>query len=345
VSGERRPRAYYAAGRIEAGERAFHGEVEKQLEALGYETRLLDETDVAPLADADLVIVNLNGDAAVAGAFQAGRAHGRGLPCWGLKTDGGTFDALGTLFAGRIAGSLGELRAELSRDNVIIDLRSGTGGATIDLRPIERSYIAVSGPLGVGKTTLIDLMASTGVWTVLPEPVMDNPYLSEVYANLSDYAFRNQAFYLGQRAALHNSARGVEGAIIQERCLAEDTEVFNRVMHDIGAIDDADLETLMTLSRGLLANAPQPDLIVYLTAPFDLTLDRIRERDRSGEDDLDAGFLRRVYDRYEQWSETLASSPLRRIDTSELDYAHRPEDRAEMVSRIESMISKALVSA
>jgi deoxyadenosine/deoxycytidine kinase len=316
------------------------------LEELGYEPLLLEGSAGAPADEVDLVVVNLNGTAAITGAFEAGLARGNGLPCVGLKTDGrGGSDTHDAILAGRVATSLDELRAMLCRQSVVVDLHSGTGDITIDLRPNERSYIAVSGPLGVGKTTLINLMASTGAWTVLPEPVMDNPYLSKVYANLSDYAFRNQAFYIGQRAALHNSARGMSGSIIQERCLSEDSEVFTRVMHDLGAIDDADLETLMTLSRALLENAPQPDLILYLAAPFEVTVARIRERDRSGEGDLDTEFLRRVYERYEQWSAATQTIPLRRIDTAELDYAHRPEDGAEMVRRIERSWTDTLVLA
>ena len=215
----------------------------------------------------------------------------------------------------------------------------------IDLRSVERSYVAVSGPLGVGKSSLIELLAGSGAWTVLEEPVMDNPYLSSVYANLSDYAFRNQAFYLGQRAKLHNEARHVRGPLIQERCISEDGEVFTPALRDHGAYDDNDLATLTTIYHSLREQVPRPDLLLYLTAPFDVTLDRIRSRDRLGEDDLDLEFLRRIYDRYEQWASTQTHVPLLRLDTSEYDYVNCPEDAAEIVRRVETLLTDALVLA
>jgi len=235
----------------------------------------------------------------------------------------------------------GERRPRAHR--AAVDVRGRGDDVIIDLRPLDRSYVVVSGPLGVGKTSLIELLTGTGMWTALPEPVMENPYLSDVYANLSDYAFRNQAFYLGQRALLHNTARTITGAVVQERCLSEDAEVFNYVMRDIGAIDDNDLETLMTLYRGLIENAPMPDALLYLTAPFDVTLDRIRQRDRAGEDDLDVGFLRRVYDRYEHWSYTTKPIPVLRLDTSELDYVNKPEHAANVVRRVDGLLTNSLV--
>lgn len=229
--------------------------------------------------------------------------------------------------------------------HTVVDLRGDGGDVTIDLRPLERSYLVVSGPLGVGKTSLIELMTRSGMWTALQEPVMENPYLSDVYANLSDYAFRNQAFYLGRRALLHSTARDTTGPIVQERCLSEDAEVFNHVMRDIGAIDDNDLETLMTLYRGLFENAPKPDLLLYLTAPFEVTLERIRQRDRVGEGNLDVGFLRLVYDRYEHWSTAPKPAPVLRLDTSELDYVNRPEDAAVVLRRVDDLLTDSLVVA
>jgi deoxyadenosine/deoxycytidine kinase len=351
LRGERRPRACYVAGEFDQGEQAF--EIERLLAELGYETRFLYEDDITlptnvhAVDEANLVIVRLDrNDPSHEACIAAGIAHGRGTPCIGLAASGhvgGGSRAMDGILEDKIAHSLDELRAMLLGEDVIIDLRSTDGEATVDLRRRGRSYAVVSGPLGVGKTTLIDRMASTGFWTVLPEPVMDNPYLAKVYADLPDYAFRNQAFYLGQRAALHNAARNMPGAIVQERCLSEDAEVFNQVMHDQGAINDDDLETLTVLYRGLIENAPRPDVLLYLTAPFEVTLERIRRRDRIGESDLDVDFLRSVYDRYELWAEMPKPIPVLRIDTDESDYLHRPEDAAEIMRRLGGLRSGILV--
>ena len=376
LRGERRPRAYYAAGLFNQAERAFNLEVKAVLDDLGYETWFPQESagllgdyvdeglsidearhkifkmNLRAVEEADVLVFLLDGRVPDEGAcIEAGVAFGRGKRCVGLKTDfrnvegGGNNLMIDGILDYRVAGNLDELRALLSEERAVIDLRASNGGVTIDLRALEDSYVAVSGPLGVGKSSLIDLLAATGAWTVLEEPVMDNPYLSDVYANLSDFAFRNQAFYLGQRAKLHNSAREMGGPLIQERCISEDGEVFTPALRDHGAYDDNDLATLTTLYHSLLDQVPRPDLLLYLTAPFEITLDRIRKRDRLGESDLDVDFLRRIYDRYEQWAETQSHVPLLRVDTSELDYVNCPEDAADIVRQVNALLTDSLIYA
>lgn len=372
MRGEPRPRAYYASGMFDHDERSYSLEVKQVLDDLGYDTWLphedavfddyvaegipLDEArrqlfklNLRAVEEADVVVFNLDGGMPDEGAcVEAGIAYGQGKLCVGLKTDPGGLDGRNNLMIDgildyKVANSLDDLRDLLSDERVIVDLRRGVEDVTIDLRRLERSYVVVSGPVGVGKTSLIELMAATGSWMPLPEPVMENPYLSNVYANLSDYAFRNQAFYMGQRAMLHNAAKSMLGAVVQERCLSEDAEVFNYVMRDQGAIDDNDLETLMTLYRGLFENLPRPDLVLYLTAPFEVTVERIRNRDRVGERDLDIDFLWRVYERYENWASSPKPIPVLRLDTTAIDYVNKPEDAAEVMRRVDRRLTDALV--
>jgi len=374
LRGERRPKAYYAAGLFNQAERAFNLEVKAILDDLGYETwfpqedaGLLDDyiaegmsldearhkifkMNLKAVEEADLLLFLLDGRVPDEGAcVEAGLAYGRGKRCIGLKTDfrnvegGGNNLMIDGILDYRIAGNLDELRKLLNEERVVVDLRN-TDDITIDLRALEKAYVAISGPLGVGKTSLIDLLARTGAWTVLAEPVLDNPYLSEVYGNLPDLAFRNQAFYLGQRAQLHHMASEADGPLIQERCISEDGEVFTPALHDHGAIDENDLGTLTTLYRSLAARIPKPDLLLYLTAPFDVTLERIQRRDRIGESEIDVDFLRRIYDRYEQWAVSQDQIPLLRVETAECDYVNRPEHAAAMVRRVQDLIADQLVT-
>ena len=371
----RPPRAYYAAGLFSQAERTFNLEVKAVLDELGYETWFpqedagfledyvaqgmsMDEArheifkmNLKAVEEADVLLFLLDGRVPDEGAcVEAGVAFGRGKRCIGLKTDFRTveYGANNLMIEGildyQIAGDLDELRALLTEERTVVDLRN-LDDITVDLRKAESSYVAVSGPVGVGKSSLIELLGRNGAWTVLKEPVMDNPYLADVYGNLPDFAFRNLAFYLGQRATLHSEAGRLQGPRIQERCLSEDGEVFAPVFLDLGAFDDNDLATLTTIYHSLHEQAPKPDLLLYLIAPFEVTLDRIRKRDRIGEDDLDTEFLRRVYDRYEHWASTQAHAPLLRVDTSEYDYVNSPEDAAAIVRRVEDLLTDALVHA
>ncbi len=366
MRGERRPRACFVAGTHQAAGPAFTGAVSALLAELGYEVIPHSEaTDghmptnpdarqrafqerLEAVEECDTFIFVLNGDAPnAASCVEAGIAFGRGKRCIGLLAHPNHSPVdrdpmVDGALRYEVAGDLGELRALLDQTRTVVDLRD-PDDITIDLRALEQSYVAVSGPLGVGKSSLIELLAGSGRWTVLQEPVMDNPYLSEVYANLPDLAFRNQAFYLGQRARLHNLARQTSGPLLQERCISEDGEVFTPVLRHHGAYDDNDLATLTTLYRELAARVPRPDVLLYLVAPFEVTLERISRRDRVGEDRLDVGFLRRIYDRYEEWAANHTRVPLLRVDTADVDYVNRPEDAAATVRHVESLLTDALV--
>lgn len=366
MRGDRRARRCFVVGSHQAGGPVLAESVGTLLHELGYSVTIAPEpgngarpTDsaarrrafqerVTAVEDCDTFIFILNGDVPnAASCVEAGIAFGRGKRCIGLLSDPNRHAAdcepmVEGALGYEMAADLGELRALLDNSRTVVDVRN-PDDITIDLRAVENSYVAVSGPLGVGKSSLIELLAKSGRWTVLREPVMDNPYLSDVYANLSDLAFRNQAFYLGQRARLHNLARRQSGPLLQERCISEDGEVFTPALREHGAYDDNDLATLTTLYRELKEQVPRPDVLLYLTAPFDVTVERISRRDRVGEDALDLRFLRRIYDRYEEWAATQSGATLLRVDTADSDYVSQPADAAAMVRHIESLLTDALV--
>ncbi|HDL42270.1 MAG TPA: deoxynucleoside kinase [Actinobacteria bacterium] len=203
---------------------------------------------------------------------------------------------------------------------------------TVDLRSRPDHYVTLSGPLGVGKSTLLQVMAEQG-WNVSKEPIAENPYLDDVYANLTDFGFRMQAFYLGSRAKQHRLSSTIGGSLVQERSLEEDGEVFLPAYRDAGAYASSDYETLRTLYEALVSTTPQPGLAVYLTAPFDMTLERIARRGREAELALDEKFARAVYERYEAWA-TNTETPVLRIDTTNLDLSTNAADATEVLGRI-----------
>ncbi len=377
MEGNRRLRAYCAGGPSDRTEPAFSLEVKAVLDELGYETshpqddaRLLEhytkqgmtlararqrifERNLDAIKSSDVLLFRLDGRTADEGAcVEAGIAYSHGIRCIGLQTGRDNVGASGVnmmidgVLEYRVAVDLDGLRALLEEEHTVVDLRTSSDGAvTVDLRRVENPYVVISGPLGVGKTTLIELMGRVGNWTILPEPITENPYLADAYSNLSDLSFRMQTFYLGQRARHHQSARLITGPIVQERCLSEDGEVFTPALRDHGAYDDNDLETLVTLYRGLMVQTPVPDLVVYLSAPFEVTVERIRQRDRLGESAIDPSLLRLIYDRYGHWASTQSRIPLVEIDTVELDFVNRPEDVAEAMRRINMALTGVRINS
>jgi deoxyadenosine/deoxycytidine kinase/nucleoside 2-deoxyribosyltransferase len=372
MKGQRRPRVYYAAGLFNEAERTFNLKVKALLDELGYETWFPQEDagfledymdegmtlqearhriftmNLEAVENADVLLFNLDGRVPDEGAcVEAGIAFGRDVPCLGLQTDfravepGGNNLMLDGILDYRIAGNLDELRTMLTETKTALDLSA----EVIDLAALEAPYVAVSGPIGVGKTSLIEVMASRGDWTVLEEPIDENPYLSDVYTDMSNVGFRMQSYYLGQRARQHRRVKDLTGPILQERCLIEDAEVFFPAYHESGAYDENDLETLNGLYRVLDETVPKPDLIVYLWAPFDVTLARIRRRDREAEREIDVDFLRNVYEAYGRWVARHHDPQLLTIDTEVMDFVHDEGDAAEVIARIHTALNRPVVPA
>lgn len=349
-------RAYYAAGLFNEGERSFNLQVKAMLDELGVETwfpqedagfledymskgMTLDEArhhifeqNLEAVRASDVLIFNLDGRVPDEGAcIEAGVAFGWDKRLIGLQTDfravepGGNNLMIDGVLNYEIARDIDELRLMLGGDAAHVDLRGAS--PAVDLRPVDHSYLAVTGPLGAGKTTLMNVMQQRGGWQTLEEPNDENPYLEEVYANPEDLAFRMQVYYLAKRGQQHHSLSRLTGRIVQERCILDDGEVFFPAYHAAGAYGANDLATLLDMYHGLLPGLELPDRIVAVHAPFDVCLGRIASRGRGGEEHLDEKLARAIYDGYHQWWDTLGADVIW-IDAGELNLLSSPEDQA-----------------
>lgn len=357
----REHRAYYAAGLFNEGERQFNLKVKRMLDELGFETWFpqedagfiedylaqgmtleearhhIFEQNLEAVRAADVLIFNLDGRVPDEGAcIEAGVAFGWDKRLIGLQTDfravepGGNNLMIDGVLQYEIAKSVEELREMLTADDgITIDLRGDT--PVIDMRSAHR-YVTVTGPLGAGKTTLMDIMKEHGRWQTLEEPNEKNPYLDEVYANPEDLAFRMQVYYLAKRGQQHHKLSALKGRIVQERCILDDGEVFFPAYHAAGAYGKNDLQTLMDMYHGLLPGLELPDRVIAVHAPFEVCLERIVGRGRGGEQHLDEKLARTIYDGYHRWWDSLPDVIW--IDSGSLDLASSPEDRARALRTV-----------
>jgi deoxyadenosine/deoxycytidine kinase len=180
--------------------------------------------------------------------------------------------------------------------------------------------------------------------------VEENPYLGGVYKVLEGLALRVQAFYLGGRTRQHMRALEVQGAAVQDRCLYEDTEVFARTYHEMGAFNSTDLSTLENLYEALAELLPRPDLLVYVHAPIGTILERIAQRGREFEQAIDSKLMTRLAANYEKWIDDQRWAPVLRVNSAEADYSRdevarraviESVDRALLGSSAEWTVSKA----
>jgi len=181
-------------------------------------------------------------------------------------------------------------------------------------------FVAIAGNIGVGKTMVCDLIDERLGWDAYYEPVVDNPYLEDFYADMRRYSFHLQVFFLSKRFALQRTLLERGRSAVQDRTIYEDTEIFARILHRRGKMSERDYRNYRDLFEEMVRYLRPPDLILYLRADPDTILRRIQARGRDMEQNIDPNYIRELHESYESWAEHIPRiAPLHIIDTDCVD--------------------------
>jgi len=181
-------------------------------------------------------------------------------------------------------------------------------------------FVAISGNIGVGKTTITSLVAERLGWKPFFEPVIDNPYLDDFYSDMNTWSFHLQVYFLSKRFESQLEISKSTVSCIQDRTIYEDVEIFARTLHLQGFLDARDYENYSSLFKQMTAFLRKPDLIIYLHADVDCLLKRIQQRGRDSEKNIRYNYLYELNNAYEGWSERAQKiCPVKKIDTHNMD--------------------------
>lgn len=167
--------------------------------------------------------------------------------------------------------------------------------------------IVVSGVVGVGKSTVSKQLAKLLKYKIMDEPVASNPYLDDFYQDPLEYAFKMQVFMLMARSKQLKEAQNFKNVIF-DRSILEDP-IFVEVLKAQNNISDRDYEVYLNFYKNVIISSlyfdPQikPDLIVYLKANLENTLQRINLRGRESEKHVSHQYWGLLNKKYEQWYE------------------------------------------
>lgn len=178
-------------------------------------------------------------------------------------------------------------------------------------------YLAIEGPIGVGKTRLAErLAARLEATTILEDP--ENPFLADFYAERPGSALQAQLFYLLNRHRQLTDLRQADLFLQSTICdyVFDKDKIFAYLN-----LDDNELFIYQRLNELLASDVPAPDLVIYLQSPTDVLRKRLKERARR--DDAPAGldddYLRELNEAYNHFFFHYASTPLLVVETSSLD--------------------------
>lgn len=200
-------------------------------------------------------------------------------------------------------------------------------------------HIAIAGNIGVGKTTLTELLAKHYHWKPHFEQVEHNPYLDDFYADMQRWAFSLQIYFLSSRFDRVKKIRESGEEVIQDRTIYEDAAIFAPNLHAMGLLSDRDFNNYKSLFELMEHFIDPPDLMIYLRASIPKLVAQIQKRGRAYENGISIEYLSRLNERYEAWISEYDKGKRLIIDVDELDIVQKPEDLGLIISRIDAEIN------
>ncbi len=156
----------------------------------------------------------------------------------------------------------------------------------------RKLFIALAGNIGAGKTTAAKMLSQELGLELFDEPVVDNRFLSDYYADMRRWSFTLQLEFLIKRIEHHELIVKVPKSCIQDRTLLEDPEVFAKYLHGLGHMDDRELDLYFEYFHKLNKNVAQPDKVICLDVPnVEVLTSRIKTRGRAEEQGISRDFL------------------------------------------------------
>lgn len=195
-------------------------------------------------------------------------------------------------------------------------------------------YIAVEGPIGVGKTSLTEFLVAEFKGRVLLEDVDNNPFLNSFYQDRKKFAFQTQLFFLLSRYKQQKDLSQQElfnSTVIADYLFAKD-KIFAYLN-----LDENELSLYEQIYRLLDARIPKPDLVIYLQARPEVLIERIKKRSKAYEANIEEDYIEKLVDTYNKYFFYYTDTPLLVINTSDIDFVSHPEDLANVVKEIRSI--------
>jgi deoxyguanosine kinase len=180
-------------------------------------------------------------------------------------------------------------------------------------------FIAVEGPIGVGKTTLARRLAERFDYPLLLEPATDNPFLDRFYREGRRHALPTQLYFLLNRARQMTElpVDDLLGPTVVADFLMEKDDLFARM-----TLDDSEYALYRQIHESLDLKIPRPDLVIYLQAPVNVLLGRIARRGIRYEQEIGNEYLETLNRAYTQFFHFYDAAPLLVVNAAQIDFAN-----------------------
>ena len=202
------------------------------------------------------------------------------------------------------------------------------------MKDLTSKYIIIEGPIGVGKTSLSNKLALEWDADLVLENVDDNPFLSKFYKNPREVSLQTQLYFLLTRTRqvqafkqqdIFSNARVSDFMLQKDRLFAQVT------------LNNEEYDLYDQLYSYMAVDIPKPDLIIYLQAPINTLIKRIKKRGRDFEKYIDAEYLERLNSMYLKFFNTYNASPLLIVNAEDIDFVNNKNDYKNLLDKIYSI--------
>lgn len=195
-------------------------------------------------------------------------------------------------------------------------------------------YIVVEGPIGAGKTSLARRLAERVQGDLVLEGAEANPFLPKFYQDRTRYALATQLFFLFQRV---EQVRELKQTDLFGRPIVSDFILDKDPLFAQLTLSDDEFRLYQQIYAQLEPQTPTPDLVIYLQAPTEVLVERVRQRGLAYERPIDADYLARLADSYTRYFYQYEASPLMIVNSENLNFVDEPKDFELLLARITAL--------
>lgn len=201
-------------------------------------------------------------------------------------------------------------------------------------------FIAVEGPIGIGKTSLAKKISTYFDFHLLEEIVDENPFLDKFYENISEWSFQTEMFFLCNR---YKQMEETENNFLKkDKPVVADYHIAKNMIFARRTLNDVQLEKYEQIYRILTKDMPLPNMIIYITGSLETLLERINKRGREMEKNIEPDYLRQLSADYEAFMDQFEKDNpevlVIRINGDDYDFIENQNDLENILARVDETL-------